>query len=75
MRINALLDAGFRRHDEIMAATAIFNKPLVLGSGFKVQGSRFKDLSVRTSARNSKPWTWNFELGTRNSNCSATAIA
>jgi hypothetical protein len=28
MRINALLDAGFRRHDEIMAAAAIFNKLL-----------------------------------------------
>jgi len=26
MRINALLDAGLLRHDEIMAATAIFKK-------------------------------------------------
>jgi hypothetical protein len=30
MRINALLDAGFRRHDEFKAAAAIFNKLLVL---------------------------------------------
>jgi hypothetical protein len=29
MRINALLDAGLRRHDEIVAAAAIFNKLLV----------------------------------------------
>jgi hypothetical protein len=28
MRINALLDAGFRRHDEFKAAAAIFNKLL-----------------------------------------------
>jgi hypothetical protein len=28
MQINALLDAGLRRHDEIMAAMAIFNKLL-----------------------------------------------
>jgi hypothetical protein len=28
MRINALLDAGLRRHDEIMVAAAIFNKLL-----------------------------------------------
>jgi len=28
MRINAVLDAGLRRHDEIIAATAIFNKLL-----------------------------------------------
>jgi len=28
MQINALLDAGLRRHDEIMVATAIFNKLL-----------------------------------------------
>jgi hypothetical protein len=30
MRINALLDAGLRRHDEIMAAAAIFNKLKIL---------------------------------------------
>jgi hypothetical protein len=29
MRINALLDAGFRRHDEFKAAAAIFNKLLI----------------------------------------------
>jgi hypothetical protein len=29
MRINALLDAGLRQHDEIMAAAAIFNKLLI----------------------------------------------
>jgi len=28
MQINALLDAGLRRHDEIMAPAAIFNKLL-----------------------------------------------
>ena len=28
-RINALLDAGLRRHDEIMATAAIFNKLLM----------------------------------------------
>jgi hypothetical protein len=28
MRINALLDAGLRWHDEIMVAAAIFNKLL-----------------------------------------------
>jgi len=30
MQINAVLDAGLRRHDEIIVATAIFNKLLVL---------------------------------------------
>jgi hypothetical protein len=30
MRINALLDAGLRRHDEIVAAAAIFNKLLMV---------------------------------------------
>jgi hypothetical protein len=30
MRINALLDAGFRRHDEFKAAAAIFNKLLMV---------------------------------------------
>jgi hypothetical protein len=30
MRINALLDAGFRRHDEFKAAAAIFNKLLMM---------------------------------------------
>jgi len=29
MRINVLLDAGFRRHDEFKAAAAIFNKLLM----------------------------------------------
>jgi hypothetical protein len=28
MQINALLDAGLRRHDEFMVATAIFNELL-----------------------------------------------
>mgnify|MGYP006992526678 CR=1 FL=1 len=31
IRINALLDGGLRRHDEIMATAAIFNK--LLGEG------------------------------------------
>jgi hypothetical protein len=30
MQIDALLDAGLRRHDEIMAAAAIFNKLLMI---------------------------------------------
>jgi len=33
MRINALLDAVLRRHDEIMATAAIFNKLLEQGQG------------------------------------------
>jgi len=30
MRINAVLDAGFLRHDEFKAAAAMFNKLLIV---------------------------------------------
>jgi hypothetical protein len=41
MRINAVLDAGLRRHDEIMVAAAIFNKLLEHEFASSIHYSRF----------------------------------
>ena len=42
MRINALLDAGFRRHDEFKAAAAIFNKLVMIQEPAKTTSFRIE---------------------------------